>query len=457
MTKLDAAWALAGVVVALVPCLFMWGFTVDDALISVRYARHLASGAGYRFNAGGPVTDGVTPLPWPWLLAAVAKGPALDVLICAKCMGLAAWTAASAALGVAVGRAPAAPWFKAAALGSVALSLPVAAHAVSGMETAFAMACATGAVLCAQGHRRASAALAGVAAAFRPEMAPWALVMGVGAGWTNAVVAFVPFLVCALVRLAVFGRAAPLAVLAKPSDLAHGAVYAAAALLVAATPMVAMAPWGILRGARGLKVTALAALAHVAAIVAVGGDWMPYARLLAPIAPSLAWVGVLAFPQVHRGASAVRAGLALLVGAANFANAGPAGRGVGDDRRALIELARPRLEALGSVAAVDIGWVSAATEAPVIDLAGVTDPDVAVLPGGHTSKRIDAALLLSKNPEALLFHVRGPMPANWQDARYAYAVEARLAHSELIAAHYAPRAFLALGRTGTGYLLLVRK
>ena len=32
----------------------MWGFTVDDALISVRYARHLAAGVGWRFNAGGP-------------------------------------------------------------------------------------------------------------------------------------------------------------------------------------------------------------------------------------------------------------------------------------------------------------------------------------------------------------------------------------------------------------------
>ncbi|WP_394848061.1 hypothetical protein LZC95_11420 [Pendulispora brunnea] len=457
MKKLDVAWAFAGVVVALVPCLFMWGFTVDDALISVRYARHLASGAGYRFNAGGPVTDGVTPLPWPWMLAVVGRRPALDVLICAKYMGLTAWSASGAALGVAVGRAQAATWFKAAALGSVALSLPVAAHAVSGMETAMAMACATGAVLCADGHRRASAVLAGLAAAFRPEMAPWALVMGVGAGWTNAPLAFAPFLGCALVRLAVFGRAAPLAVLAKPSDLAHGAVYALVALIVTATPALAMAPWGIFRGARGVKVTALAALAHVAAIVAVGGDWMPYARLMAPVVPSLAWVGVRVFPHVHRGAAAARAGLALLVGAANFANAGPAGRGVGDDRRALIELARPRLEGLGSVAAVDIGWVSAATEATVIDLAGVTDPDVAVLPGGHTSKRVDAALLLSKNPGALLFHVRGSVPADWRDARYAYAVEARLAHSELIASHYAPRAFLALGRTGTGYLLLVRK
>ena len=37
-----AAWLIAGALVAAVPALFLWGFTVDDALISVRYARHLA-------------------------------------------------------------------------------------------------------------------------------------------------------------------------------------------------------------------------------------------------------------------------------------------------------------------------------------------------------------------------------------------------------------------------------
>jgi hypothetical protein len=31
----------------------MWGFTVDDALISVRYARHVAAGVGWRFDAAG--------------------------------------------------------------------------------------------------------------------------------------------------------------------------------------------------------------------------------------------------------------------------------------------------------------------------------------------------------------------------------------------------------------------
>ncbi|MDF3071929.1 MAG: hypothetical protein K0R38_7530, partial [Polyangiaceae bacterium] len=48
---------------------WLWGFTVDDALITARVAWHLANGAGYRFNAGGPVVDAVTPLGFAVLLA----------------------------------------------------------------------------------------------------------------------------------------------------------------------------------------------------------------------------------------------------------------------------------------------------------------------------------------------------------------------------------------------------
>ncbi len=74
--RLLAAWPALGALAALVPALWMWGFTVDDALIAIRYARHLNAGIGWRFNAHGPSTDGVTPLPWPALLAPLAWGDA---------------------------------------------------------------------------------------------------------------------------------------------------------------------------------------------------------------------------------------------------------------------------------------------------------------------------------------------------------------------------------------------
>src|SRR4051794_24465729 len=83
------SWGFAGFVAAGLSAFSMWGFTVDDALISIRYARHLAHGDGYRFNVPGPVTDGVTPLPWPFLLAPLAGTDALGVLARAQLVGVA--------------------------------------------------------------------------------------------------------------------------------------------------------------------------------------------------------------------------------------------------------------------------------------------------------------------------------------------------------------------------------
>src|SRR6185503_5425884 len=92
---------LAGIAAALPLALWLRGFMVDDALIEARYAANLAAGAGYRFNAGGPVTDGVTPLGWPLLLAPFAGGGVLAAFAAAKLLGLAAWLLGAALLGAA--------------------------------------------------------------------------------------------------------------------------------------------------------------------------------------------------------------------------------------------------------------------------------------------------------------------------------------------------------------------
>jgi len=269
----------------------MWGFTVDDALIAVRYARHVSEGVGWRFNAHGPSTDGVTPLPWPLLLAPFARAEALVVLGRAKLLGLIVWVATGAALGRAVGHLASPAWARGAALATMALSVPVAAHAVSGMETALATALATCAALQCE-RPRAAALLAGLAASLRPEMAPWACVLAVGvtaeaggevARWIeSAAIAIGPFTACALIRTVAWGRAAPLAVLAKPSDIEHGLAYAGAACIVTLVPLLLLAPLAVARQPRALAIV-LAALAQVGAIVVVGGDWMPYARLMVPV------------------------------------------------------------------------------------------------------------------------------------------------------------------------------
>jgi hypothetical protein len=467
-------WLIAGALAAAVPALWMWGFTVDDALISVRYGLHLRAGQGWRFDAAGPATDGVTPLPWPPLLALMAGGDALGLLLRAKLLGLALWIVSGAALGLRIGeRVRAHVAWRATALAVVALSVPLAAHAVSGMETAVATCLATLAGLTADRPRRA-ALLAGCAVAFRPELAPWALVLGVGfalallvgpgakrsraaEAWIAAAAALGPFAACAAVRVAVWGRPSPLALMAKPSDLEHGVAYAGAALVVTLVPLLVVAPLA-LRRAPVAAVLALAAGAHVLALVAVGGDWMPYARLMVPVLPSLAFAAVLVAEQAHTAASGVRSLLAVAAGVVLVARGGTEGRSVGPDREALVRAAAPLLKGTTRVASLDVGWVGAATPGEIVDLAGVTDPAIAALPGGHTSKRVDTRLLLDRGVDALLLYLPAGLPggdlARWSQADYGRAVEYRLATDPTTATHFTATDWLPLGARGAGYVLL---
>ena len=440
----------------------MWGFTIDDALISIRYARHLASGAGYRFNASGPSTDGVTPLPWAFVLAPLARGDALDVLFRAKLLGLTAWLAAAGAWGVAVGRVAASGWVKGVAFAALALCVPVAAHAVSGMETGIVIALTTWASLSLD-HPMRAAALAGVVAAFRPEMAPWAIALSIlNRPGRTVLLAILPLVLCGVTRAIAFGHAAPLSLSAKPSDASHGAMYVAAAALVTLAPVLAFAPIALRRAPRPAIVLTVAGVVHMLAVLIVGGDWMPYARLVAPIAPSLLYAFVLAAPHARPFATIARAALTFALGAYVLVVAAPAGRPIASNYRALIDAARPHLAGARRIASLDIGWPTAANDdATIVDLAGLTDPFIAALPGGHTSKRVDPALLLSRDPDVLLVFaeegVTAETLATWRDAAYARTVDLRLVRSDLIARHYEARAFLPFGAKNAGYVLLGRR
>src|SRR5262249_46849178 len=138
------------------------------------------------------------------------------------------------------------------------------------------------------------------------------------------VVALAPFVVCALVRVACWGRPGPLALMAKPSDLTHGVSYAGAGLIVTLVPLLALAPWALRRDRRALTI-AVAAVVHLGAIAAVGGDWMPYARLLVPVVPSLAYAAAIAAAHAHPAAVTARSIVAASVGAVLLARGGAAG------------------------------------------------------------------------------------------------------------------------------------
>jgi hypothetical protein len=469
-TPTSRAFALLGLACAIVPALAMWGFTVDDALIPVRYAHNLATGAGYRFDAHGPSTDGVTPLPWAFVLAPLSSSDALVTLVRAKVLGIAVWALGAGVLGARVGamvrgRSLAQVAMGALGLVTMGLAFPVGAWAASGMETGLAMALATiAAARLGVSRPLTIAAVAGLAAAIRPEMVVWAMALAVGAaalgtesgpsgsvpaGARGAALAAAPFLVCAAIRLGVFGRPAPLAVLAKPSDLSHGALYVGAATLVVLTPLLVTAPFVLARGGTRdvalARVVLVAFAAHAMAVLAAGGDWMPYARLMVPVAPSLVVAFVALLGASRLAFVGARLAAALVLGALLAVRAAPAGRGVHQDRADLVACARPVLADAHVVAALDVGWVSAATEASIVDLAGLTDASIAMLPGGHTSKRVDTSMLLDRNVDTVIVY---------SDIR---VVELRIVRTELFASRFEKTNDLPVGSRGASYAVYRRR
>ncbi|MGK3963271.1 hypothetical protein WMF38_03670 [Sorangium sp. So ce118] len=473
--------ALVGALSALFPALALSGFTVDDALITARYAHHLARGLGYRFNAAGPVTDGVTPLGWAFVLAPFASGGPLAALAAAKALGVLAWTLAAGALALAVDRTSGRR-ARFAALLLLPASAPLGAWSAAGMETGVVAALGALAVaLPALGRALAGAACAGVAAALRPELLPFALVVALstqaaprrererereGGGetpsrpaWGRALAALalagLPFVAVAAARLAVFGRAAPLAALAKAPDAALGARYALACfLLTGPAALVAPLAWRALPAwPRGLLA---AVAAHFLAVAAAGGDWMPLSRLVVPALPAVVLAAAHVASVADARATALRIALALAGELFVMARVGPTAARVGGERLRVVEELRGALAGAEVVAALDIGWLGAATGATLVDLAGVTDPAIAALPGGHTTKRIPGALLDARKVDALvLLLAEGQALASpWTASRFARGVEQHLARLPGAGEAFAPVA--VSGVPHLGYVVLRR-
>jgi hypothetical protein len=245
-----------------------------------------------------------------------------------------------------------------------------------------------------------------------------------------------PFVTCAIIRRVAFGRFAPLALMAKPSDVSHGLVYAGAALLACGLPLLLFTTT-LRRVPAPAKVVTIAFGVHVLAVIAAGGDSMAFARLFVPLVPSLVLVHLhsanIACGPFFWLRSACAFGLAIWV----FAGPGWGGRHVMRDRADLVARARPIVAGATRVAAVDIGWVSACTESDIVDLAGLTDPEFAALPGGHTSKRVDASMLLDRKVDLVVLYSSHEI--SWQ-----------LARDPLFKSRYELETELPLGRASYG-------
>ena len=445
--------------------LALWGFSVDDAWISVRVAENLADGFGYRFNMSGPVTDAVTPLGWAPLLSLVAGGGSQQTLLWARGLGALAWVASAAILGGLVselGRLS-----RGLALGTLVVSVPLAAWAVAGMETPWVTLFAVLA-LC---QSRWAPLAAGVAAAWRPELLPWAVTLAIGTAiaraepsdhpqrWRGAALALVlaalPAALVAGVRWFMFGTPVPLAAIAKPSDFSAGLRYTLGALCLSGPPWLLIGFGAYRRLPQRARVWGFAFAVHCFAIVLAGGDWMAFFRLFVPVLPSVIALGAILQQHSTGAVGAARAALVLVISATLWFYKGADAQDVTESREALIARARPLLASSSVVAAVDIGWIGAATPATIVDLAGVTDPTIAPLPGGHTTKRVPSALLIQRQVDTLVLLLAEdePLRTPWYTSQFYYGVDAMLAQS-VQDLGFEPKGLVSLPRTQRTYVVL---
>ena len=278
-----------------------WPYTVDDAFITARYARNLASGAGYTMNAGGEPSDGVTGPLWlvPEVAALRMRG---DPIVVAKTLGLLCGTVAAwlvlRALAARSGGGVAA----AAALPLMALAPSLATWSVAGLETGAAtMLLVVAALAAARRPEVADWRLGGATAALawlRPELAlacgvllAYAALRDARRGMRALVLALSGAAALVAFRAWTFGDPWPLSVRAKAGSLAFGASYTALGVLLATSLFgVVLAAYGAARGRAADRAIGCALLAHLLAVVLAGGDWMPGYRLLVPVLPLYAWL-----------------------------------------------------------------------------------------------------------------------------------------------------------------------
>jgi hypothetical protein len=459
---------LAGSLAVLAVGLLAWPYTVDDAFITARYAQNLVAGLGYAMNPHVP-SDGVTG-PLALLPAIIALALGGDPVAAAKGTGLASCAVAVwlmlARLRRRAGGRVAAP----AAAALIAASPSLGTWAVGGLETGLATLLVCCAALAATRRKRPAAlALGGSIAALawlRPELAPaCAVLLGHAAlrdrraGGVAFGIALAGALALIAFRLALFGDALPLSLRAKPPELGHGVRYVLSAIALSTTFVgVVLALWGVRRGQRQDRVFGAVLLAHAGTLVLAGGDWMPGYRLLVPVLPlyaALAGIGasLRLTGKPWRVAACVLVAALLPLG--DMATRIPELRANAAHRAALAPLVHTLAREAHTVALLDVGYLAYASGVRVVDLGGLTDPQIARMPGGHIDKRIDAAYLRARNPDTIVLHGAAEPrfgPDGELRAFDGYPVEQRVAAMDFVRSEFRVRQVV---RYAPGYLYIV--
>lgn len=483
-------WLLI-VLLTLVQQFLFSGYTMDDAFISFRYARNVASGQGWVYNPGGEPVEGFTNFLWTLLLIPcfwlrIEPMPAAQLLGALCSVGVLGLTLKLAQSGMEKPQSPL------ALLAPLLLSLTGAFtyQAVTGLETQLFI---LGLVIGIYGFlRRDTRSLIGSAAGFaiaaltRPEaVALYGLtLLFLLIAWKRgdaqrrqvlcfALVFLIPIVLFQLWRVRTFGDWLPNTYYTKvgtPGETIpegwkylydffqkHGTFLPWALALL---PLI-WYRWRV----REVYLLSIVA-AQCAIVVYEGGDWMPLHRLLAPMLPALFVLltqGVDIMRQVYnriqaqqakplRGGSALAAGWLVAVAAVLFYPS----IGVMKEARVRPELYARSHVAMGHwlrqqcqpddrIALSDIGQIGYYSDLWVIDLVGLTDRTIARSPGGLHKKQYDPLYVLDQKPRYIVlvcarvggqFVIRG-FETDKQVYRHPrFAAEYRLLHEESMRFHY---------------------
>ncbi|MCP4810220.1 MAG: hypothetical protein GY913_24160 [Proteobacteria bacterium] len=420
--KRHAALTAAAIVVLLVHAGHYLHIWTDDAFITFRYARHLASGEGLVFNPGEHF-EGLTNLGLALLLSLFGD---TDLLRPARALGVLSAIGTVALLGRWALKSSVSLMATAAGLISLVAVPWLPYWSVQGMETPIAAFLLTlGWTRYAEERQAGGAPLSavglGLAPWIRPDGALVAVVIGIWhaltGSWGRHVkrsVAVVAACGAALVafKLAVFGDVLPNTFHVKTGSLDRGLQYGLSFFTRPAPWLPALVTLSVLRGlawagqrdVRGLP--ALLALIGFGAVVLQDGDFMANFRLLVPLWPAACAALALAVDDLARRLP-TRGPLALLalvgLAAAPHARSGAEDGLDGPEARPsgkTAPLTMPWLDStwgtgLGgrmpfatawtlvnagpdeTVAYTDIGLLGFVNDVAVIDLLALTDPVMA--------------------------------------------------------------------------------
>lgn len=337
-------WRIGTLATILGLCLvhqLMFATLAEDAFISFRYAMNLAIGNGPVFNPGERV-EGYSNFLWVLLIALPHALFTTDIVLVARILGIACTLGCVALAYLLAIRITGRGAAGVLAATLTAASSSLAAYGPSGLETPlFALLVLATLVALLAGWTFSAGLLVALATMTRPDGVVIAVLLGLWliiqllcgrVRWHAPILYVAGALVLAapwtLWRLDYYGYLMPNALAAKsgvPFDelLDQGWLYltgfrdAAWALLVL-IPLAMLAL--LLRLGRGPRyargpvwLVLVLAIGHAAFVTAVGGDWMPAWRLLAPAMP-LAAVGLAASCVLVRGQPHRRAQVADRIG-----------------------------------------------------------------------------------------------------------------------------------------------